>query len=295
MIRRHALPPTTMVAVLASATVAARAQVAPAAEKKVPKWSDAAELSLVATSGNSESNSFAFKNTLLREGKNGLFELKLGGLKVETTTISLSAEGTPPNVDRVEDKDRETTAENYYLTGRYDRNIAGRFFWFAGAGWDRNEFAGIENRYVGFGGFGHNWFDTDRRKWRTDYSATGTKQDNVLDDPDFDDTFFGIRLSSTFLQKFGAHDVGTFGNDTIIDENLNETKDWRVNMTNWVALNLSSHLALKVSLQWLYDNLPSFKEVDLFDPADPGNTTDTHPVELDDLDTLFTTALVIKY
>jgi putative salt-induced outer membrane protein YdiY len=276
------------------------AQAAPAAapapaEPPLPHWSDSAELGWVATSGNSESNSFSFKNVLQRKGEKDLFDLRFGGLKVDTTTITLTATGTPPNVERVEDKDSATTAEAYYLTGRYDRKITEKFFWFGGAGWDRNEFAGIQNRYTAFGGVGNIWVDTDRRKWKTDYAITANKQDNVVDDPTFDDTFMGVRLSSAFLQKFGAHDIGVYTNDTVVDLNVDESEDWRVNMINAVALNISDHLALKVSLQWLYDNLPSLKEVDLFDPADPGNTTDTALVELDELDSIFTTALVIKY
>ena len=167
-----------------------------------------------------------------------------------------------------------------------------------GAGWDRNVPAGIQNRYVAFAGVGNYWFRSDRRTWRTDYSATATKQDNVVDDPNFDDTFAGVRLTSTFLQKFGEGDHGSYGNDTIVDENLSETTDWRVDMTNWVAINMTGHLALKVSLQWLYDNLPALKQVNLYPANDPGGTgtpTGTVFVEADDLDTIFTTALVIKY
>ena len=77
-----------------------------------------------------------------------------------------------------------------------------------------------------------------------------------------------------------------------------DTADLRVNMTNWVSLNMSTHLALKVSLQWLYDHQPALKEVDLFAP--PGPPTVTVPTqkvvtEVDNLDSIFTTALVIKY
>ena len=300
MPRRRGLIAAVLAAAVAvsAGTALAQTPAPPAPEKKVPKWSDSAELGWVATAGNSESNSYSLKNTLLHEGERDLFEVKLGALKVKTTDIRLYAVGDPTDFERQEEKDSRTTAENYFLTGRYDRNITEHFFWFAGAGWDRNQFAGIQNRYVAFGGVGNKWFDTDRRKWRTDYSVTGTKQENVVDDPDFDDTFVGIRLSSTFLQKFGDNDAGTFGNDTIVDENLNETEDWRVNMTNWVALNMTGHLALKVSLQWLYDNLPSLKEVDLFPPTDPGGTgtpIGTVLVDLDELDSIFTTALVIKY
>jgi len=300
MPRRRGLIAAVLAAAVAvsAGTALAQTPAPPAPEKKMPKWSDSAELGWVATAGNSESNSYSLKNTLLHEGERDLFEVKLGALKVKTTDVRLYAVGDPTDFERQEEKDSRTTAENYFLTGRYDRNITEQFFWFAGAGWDRNQFAGIQNRYVAFGGVGNKWFDTDRRKWRTDYSVTGTKQENVVDDPDFDDTFVGIRLSSTFLQKFGDNDAGTFGNDTIVDENLNETEDWRVNMTNWVALNMTGHLALKVSLQWLYDNLPSLKEVDLFPPTDPGGTgtpIGTVLVDLDELDSIFTTALVIKY
>ena len=87
-------------------------------------------------------------------GKDDLFELKLGGIKVKTTTTTVYAVGTADAV--FEDKVTDTTAENYFLTGRYDRNISPKFFWFAGAGWDRNIPAGIQNRYVGFGGVGNN-------------------------------------------------------------------------------------------------------------------------------------------
>lgn len=296
MIRRaYALPALLLLA----ATTPVLAQDAPAPAPppapKFPKWSDTAELGWVATSGNSESSTLGLKNTLSRENEHSLFELKLGGIRVESTTINLFAVGNATDFTREEDKTTATTAENYFLNGRYDRKITAKFFWFAGAGWDRNRFAGIDNRYAAFGGVGNQWIDTDRRKWRTDYAVTGTKQENVVDDPDFDDTFVGVRLSSSFLQKFGAHDVGSFTNDTIVDENLNQTDDWRVNMTNAVALNISTHLALKVSLQWLYDNAPSLKEVNLYDPGDLTTPIGTVLVELDELDTLFTTALVIKY
>jgi len=292
---RNILATAVLVAAAHAAAVPAAAQDAPA-EKKLPKWSDTAELGWVATSGNSESSSFGFKDTLTRTGKDDLFELKLGGIKVKTTTTTVYAVGNAAAV--FEDKVTDTTAENYFLTGRYDRNITPKFFWFAGAGWDRNIPAGIQDRYVGFGGVGNNWFTGERRKWRTDYSATGTKQDNVVDDPTFNDTFFGVRVTSTFLQQFGAGDNGTYGNDTIIDENLDETSDWRVNMTNWVSLNFTSHLALKVSLQWLYDNLPSLEEINIYDqplPSPPAVKIGTTQVPVDDLDSIFTTALVIKY
>jgi len=253
----------------------------------------------VATTGNAQTSTLGLKNSLVREHDKSRFEVKLGGIRVVTTDKNIFAVGTATDFDGV-DGDPKTTAESYYLNARYDRKITDRFFWFGGAGWDRNEPAGVQNRYTVGAGVGNIWIDAPRRNWRTDYAITGTKEDDIVEPPDFNDTFAGVRASSKFTQKFGPQDSGAYVNDTAVDENLNSTSDWRVNMTNSVALNMSTRVALKVSLQWLYDNLPAFKSVDLFGAQDAqGNPINPAgikvPVEAEKLDTLFTTALVIKY
>jgi len=273
------------------------AQDKPAEAKKLG-WKDTAELGYVMTSGNSDSSTLGLKNTLVYDWESARFEMKLGAVRVESTPVPFFAVGTATDFTR-EENDSELTAESYFLNGRYDRNITEHFFWFAGAGWDRNTFSGIANRYTAFGGVGNIWFDTETIKWRTDYALTATKQEDVIEQPDLDDTFLGVRLSSTFLYKWS--ESGSYGNDTILDENVDDTDDWRVNMTNWVAVNLSNHLALKVSLQWLYDNQPALIAANLFDAtgapvdADLDGVQDQVAVEADELDSIFTTALVIKY
>ena len=287
---------TLAAVLLAGARAALAADPAPPAEKKLG-WTNSAELGFVATSGNTETTTLGLKDTLARDWERSRFEVKLGAIRVDTTTRRLFAVGdTPADFTVEEDKDSALTAENYFLTGRYDKKITDTFFWFAGAGWDRNRFSGIDNRYQGFGGVGNIWFDTDRRKWRTDYSLTATKEEDVVEPPDFDGTFFGVRFSSNFMQKFGAS--GSYGNDTIVDENVEDTQDLRVNMTNWVAVNMSDHVALKVSLQWLFDNQPAQQVVNLYPTTDPGGIgapIGTVLADLDELDSIFTTALVIKY
>jgi putative salt-induced outer membrane protein len=277
------------------------AQDKPAEPKKLG-WKDAAELGYVITSGNSDSSTLGLKNTLNYDWEKARFEMKLGAVKAKSTAVPFFATGTATDFTR-QDNDPETTAESYYLNGRYDKNITDRFFWFGGAGWDRNTFAGVQNRYTAFGGVGNTWLDTDKTKWRTDYAVTYTKEDDVIEPADFDGSFAGLRLSSNFLHKWS--ESGSYGNDTIVDDNLEDTSDLRVNMTNWVAVNMSTHLALKVSLQWLYDHQPALVNADLFtaDPDDGGVPVDANldgvqdqvAVEADTLDSIFTTALVIKY
>ena len=263
---------------------------APAAaeEEKELGWSDVAEFSWIATSGNSETETLGFKNKLLRRWEHAAFELNAGGIQAENTTVTRTATGDPNNPTVTETSDTQKTAENYYLNGKYGQTITERFFWYAGAGWDRNEFAGIRNRYSGSGGVGNLWVDKKKVRWRTDYGVSYTDQQDVVKNPNVDDTFAGLRISSTYKHQFGK--TTTYGNDTILDENLSDTKDFRADMTNWVTVGISDRLALKVSLQWLFDNLPSFELVP-FSPAPPTEV----PVPLGDLDTIFMTSLVVNF
>jgi putative salt-induced outer membrane protein YdiY len=268
------------------------------ADDKKLGWSDTGELGYVATSGNSESSSWGLKDTLARDWEHSRFELKIAGVRVDTTTRTVTAVGTTTDFSKEVDTNTETTAENYLATARFDKNITEHFFWFAGAGWDRNIFAGIDNRYQGFAGVGNIWVDNDTWKWRTDYSATYTKEEDVVEPPNFDSTFGGVRVSSSL--KYAWSKTGQYTNDTIIDDSLDHTTDLRVNMNNSVALSMSTHLALKVSLQWLYDHQPALVNAPLFDatgaPILDATGNQIHvPVQAETLDTILTTALVLKY
>jgi len=292
--------PLRSAAVVAAILTAAVAAPGARAEEKKLGWADTAEFSYVATSGNSESQTLGFKNVLTRTWERSLFKLRAGGIRVETTSINRMAFATDPNfitsdnVKVVEDKETSTTAENYYLDGRYDRQITDRFFWYGGLGWDRNRFAGIENRYVAVGGVGNIWVDREELKFRTDYAMTYTDQEDVVTTPGVDDTFLGFRFSWDYLHKFGAST--TYTNVLVVDENLDETSDWRADMINSVSVSMSDRLALKVSLQWLYDNEPSYEEVLVVSDI-LGNPVTQTPVqvELDELDTIFTASLVVSF
>ncbi len=258
-------------------------------------WSDTAEFSYVVTAGNSETATVGFKNRLGRKWTKASFEMKAGGIRAESTTFRRFAVGTPASFNLTEISTRDVKAENYNLNGRFDYRITKRFFWFSGAGWERNEPSGIRNRYSGFGGVGNTWFDRDDLKFRTDYGGTYTRQEDVAEVPGVDDTFLGLRLSSTFERRFG--ETTAYGNDLTLDGNLDDTSDLRADMVNWVSVAMNRRLALKVSLQWLYDRQQSFEEVDLFAaPPMPGDVpTGRVPRELDSLDTIFTTSLVVNF
>jgi len=172
------------------------------------------------------------------------------------------ATGTPDDFEVTEETDTELTAENYFLKTRYDRTV-GELFLFGGAGWDRNTFAGVENRYAFVGGAGRTWFNTESRRFKTDVGVTYTVQDDVVENPEAADSFLGLRSSLDFFYKLTS--TTDFASVLVIDESLDETSDLRADWTGSIAVAMSSRLALKTSLQLLYDNDPALAAVPLGD------------------------------
>lgn len=256
-------------------------------------WASTAELSYVMTAGNAESTTWGLADKSIRTWQNALLTLKAGGLRAESTTFTRTAlETTPGHFDVTKTSTTAVTGEAYNVGGQYDRNVTERFFWNAFAGWDRNRFAGIDNRYTAGGGVGNIWRNDDRIKFRTDYSATYTRREDVVPDPSRKENFAGIRVASDYQQKIGAST--TYVNTTVLDDNVSDTSDWRGDMINSIAVSMSSKLALKASLRWVYYNKPALVEVPVVD-AGGVPTGASVKAELDSLDTIFTTSLVINW
>jgi len=272
----------------------APAQDAPA--EPPPRWADTAELSYVVTAGNAETKTLGFANKLVRNFDNASFTLRLAGVRAESTRFDPVAVGTADSFSVDDRESTETTAEQYLFEGRYDRNISERFFWFTGAGWDRNVPAGIENRTTAFGGVGNTWIDREDMRFKTDYSVTYTDQQDVIPNPAVEDSFFGARFSYTYFHRFTESTA--FDHTLTIDENLDETSDWRAQPTFALTVTMSERLALKVGLVLLYDNEPALESIPLYDvdPDTPGAVQlGTVLVEKEELDTIFTTSLVVNF
>lgn len=274
--------------------VALSLMVLPAAgeEEEASAWSDTAEFSYVMTSGNSDTETLGFKNTATRTWERATFVLNLGGIRAESTVDHWSAVGTELDYTFHNEPVTSKTAENYYLNARYERKISDRFFWYGGAGWERNTFAGIQNRYVVEAGAGHVWYDREDMKFKTNYAITYTDQEDVVEVEGVDNSFVGARFSWAYLNKFGKNT--TYENGFVADLNAEDTSRYRWNMINSLAVAMTDNLALKVSLQWLYEADPAFHVVDLVPElgADPIGTVER---QYDKLDTVFTTSLVVNF
>lgn len=273
-------------------TVIAATALAPAGllaqdEEKQLGWMDVAELTFVMTGGNASSSTFGLKNTLSHVWDNAVFTVRAGGIRTEASTFSRTATGTPTSFTITETENSDVTAENYFLRSRYDRNISDAVYLFGGAGWERNTFAGFDNRYSVVAGTGRTWFDSDARRFKTDVGLTYTSQDDITPDPTIDDAFLGLRGSWEFFRQISS--TTAFDSQLVVDENLNQTDDFRADFTNSLSVAMSEGLALKTSLQLLYDNLPSLIAV----PLTGGGGNALTP--LDKVDSVFTVAIVANF
>ncbi len=251
-------------------------------------WTGSAEVSAVMTSGNAESESFGMRTQWNRKWAASALTLEAAGLRAESTTTRRFGIGTPGDFRLVEVSTTELTAENYMIRARRDRSIGERVFWFLGAGWDRNTFAGIDSRYSGTAGAGHHWIDSESAHFTTTYGATYTREEDLVGGSD---SFAGLRLGYEYDRLVTA--TTRFGSALFADGNLDETSDYRLDLTNWVKVSMNDRLALKVSVQALYDNQPSRVQLPLVDEMDVSTGTATVP--LDELDLLWTAALVVNF
>jgi putative salt-induced outer membrane protein YdiY len=250
-------------------------------------WHDVAEITFVLTEGNAKSNTLGGRNLLEYLWSNARLSFDAGAIRTESTTVEKTAVGDSQEFQVVEQSDEEVTAENYFVRSRYDRDISDTFFWFVGSGWDRNTFAGIENRYNGVGGVGNIWYESDVSGFRTDYGVTYTYQDNVEDE---DEGFSGLRIGSDYWRQLTGNT--RFDSVLFLDENLSEGSDFRIDFTNSLAVSMSENLALKASYQLLFDNEPSGSLIPLITLVGvPTGTLVLAP--LDEVDSIFTLALVI--
>jgi len=290
-VSKRIMSPSTFRGFLPGLVAVTMLVVAPlAAQEEAPKlgWFDVAEFSLLASSGNSEVQTISLRNTATRVWQDASLEIALGGVRAESTNTSRVAVGSPDAFTVRETSSTELTAENYFLRGRYDHVISEKLFWFAGLGWERNEFAGIESRIGASAGVGHRWFDRDEARFRTDYGVTYTDQEDVSGATS---SFAGLRLAYDYWRRLNA--ATSFASVLVVDENMDDTNDYRADLVNSVSVAMSERLALKASLQLLYDNQPALSEIPLLQVDFLDGTTVL--AELDNLDSVLTVSLVANF
>lgn len=262
-----------------------------AQDEKVLGPADKAEVSFVSVGGNAKASSFSLRNTFTYTWQDALFKLEAGALRAETSSFDrrgrLLGDGS---VEVLDNETSELTAESYFLRGRYEATINPELYWFAGAGWEQNEFAGIESRYGAVGGLGRIWSATDTFKLKTDLGLTYTQEKAVATAGDAD--FLGLRFGYDLLRVLTPSTTWT--SVLYVDGNFDDSGDLRADFTNGLAVAMTERLALKATLQLLYDHEPSYVRVPVDLP--PGvDEPRFFAAQLDELDSIFAVALVVSF
>lgn len=258
---------------LVLAGAAARAATAPTeAKKRETGWFNTTDLSFVDTQGNSETTTFGLKNQLRRVWKKVRFQLKLDSVTSDTADdpylrldpgYTWDPGGQPTDVTTsLVRPPKEPDIAKYFIEASTERQITEALIWNAGASWDRDEDAGVLNRYIVFGGIGNKWWrERDELSLTTTYGLSWTDREEESPDPDKEDRFAGVRLGWAFSADLGK--VTTYTNEMTGNMSLKDFSDYNVDMTNAFAVRMGKHLSLKVSLQWLYSNEPALEDVDV--------------------------------
>lgn len=253
-------------------------------------WENSTELSFVSTGGNSSTSTLGLKSALIATGGRNVFKIELGGIRGETHLRTLTATGTATDFTVNETTVSQLTAESYFVRGRYDRAIASGYV-FSGAGWDRNTFAGVHNRYALVVGLGKTWVESETSRFKTDLAPTYTIQKDVDPAADADEGFGGVRLSMDVMRQFSAS--AEFSSTLVVDENVEDTEDLRADWINSLTVSLAERLAFKTSFQLLFDNQPALLSVMLLDAGGVATGTDVLTPG-DKVDNILTLTLVIS-
>lgn len=313
---------------LALAPAPARAQAPddPAADTDEPSaWSNATELSIVRTGGNSETQTFGYRNTFGRNWTSVRMRARVEGVRSRTAGERILAvepglrfrPGEQPDAfeTRVDLSGGTSGVEQYFVEGRVEWTVSERLFWNAGTSWDRNDEAGIRNRYVTFGGVGNVWADGEELSLSTSYGVSHTIREEGETEAGRHARFGGIRVDGDYRHRIA--DAVELDSEAALNVNLLSLPDYSLNLTSAVGVAMSEHLSLRVSLQHLYEHEPALEDagivarVALVDPdgvpgsgdelfetlASGGAGVDfgTGQIRKRGLDVVFRTALVISF
>ena len=208
------------------------AAAAPVQAEEPPPWNGNLEFSYLETSGNSNSQ------TLSTAGK----------LERAFSRSKLTAEGKAIYGE----KDEITSDRNWSGSLKYDFLASDRMSVFALEAVERNVLKGLEFRYTHQGGLGYRLIKTGKDTLRLEVGAGYMREDRV--DPFNDYGFPTARLFGGYLHSFD--DKNRFEQTVEYLPNLREGEDYMINEVTSLISNLMGNLAMKVSFEVNYDNLP---------------------------------------
>lgn len=260
-------------------------------DEDVNPWSHETKLSFVATSGNAESTTVGFEHgSELQKGENS-FHFKASGVRSEAATGDRLAIVTPDGFDIVDPSESELEAEHFQVQARFERRFSEHRFWFTSLTWRKNEFAGIANRFSANAGIGHTWWKNDDGYLKTSYSLSANNQEDVVRG-ETSESFLGAEAHLDFRRQLT--ETTDYRAVLTVDENLDETNDLRAELIQALGVKINERLSLELSFEFLFDNQPSFEELELRTP-DGLILEDVVLAEVEELDSILKVALVVDF
>jgi putative salt-induced outer membrane protein len=227
-----------------------------------PLWFGKADLSFLSTSGNTDTTSVGGGLEVNYNPKPWLFTLKGAALHAATDGV--------------------TTAETFAASLRATRDLTERLDVFAGGGWLRNRFSGLNNIYNFDGGVGYKLLAGPAQFLRVEGGVGYTSEQDIV-----------LGIIAPYRNYANAHaglgykwqftKTAAFSNDFSYLVDLSDTANWFITDKAAITASISQIFALQASWTLLYRNEPPLK-----DPGPP-------VTRFDHTDTATAVGLVAKF
>lgn len=230
--------------------------------KSEKKWSDEAEISFVNTSGNSETTTLSAKNLLKYK-----FTDKLEGEWDAAALFSQSEDETT--------EETNTTAERYSTNLRLSYLFTERFYSGLGAGWLRDELAGLKNKFYVGPYAGYKFLTGPKHLLKGELGLNYTDEDYTPEkEIDFEDKDF-VEGRAFGLYEYLFTEKAKFSQSLEYLYDFDESDNYKVNAVSALTVAVTDIFSVKTSYEIRYVN-----EV---------------PDDIEDTDRVLTVALVANF
>ena len=258
-----------------------------ATEERTRAWTNGAELSWVVATGNSEANTLGFRNLYTYRWAHANLSWETGLVRATSRDGDRFAVGFSDQAYELVEPPIEIDSKRLFSKFGYRQEISGQHFWFGNFDSARDEPSNINRQFVGAGGFGTQWADGDRLRFRTEYGFSFTSEDLDLEG---ENHFGGYRLS--YGLNVGVTANAALDSELTFDGSFQQRDDIRTDWLTGVSVSINSRVALKSAVRLLFRNISALEEIDLETPIF-GVVIGKVEIPKKKLDTSFTTSLVI--
>ena len=211
--------------------------------KEEKRFSNETSLSLVSTTGNTDSLGFAGENDMkYKFSDNWMGSWVVGAIYNETSGVK--------------------EAERYFTDLRADYSITDRWYAYGLGSWLRDEFAGFDNR-LGIGpGAGYRFF-IGPKHFLSGEGGLNYAYEDYTDPAEGDEQFLEGRLFGIYEWAFTEKAKFSQGLEYL--QSLKNSSTWKLNSETAFISAITNVLALKISYSVFYNNNPRPSDLDKTD------------------------------